>query len=95
MKVAAAVEWPSVEVLWTNYTSSASSLSPWEAFVGRWWILLGIQGGVDAENLIYLPSYVVKIVATQIWDHKLGMATLLVYFWLVFGGLIQSNLLFT
>ena len=42
--------------------------------------------GVDAENLNYLPSYVVKIVATQTWDHMLGMATLLVYFWLVLVG---------
>ena len=83
MEVAAAVEWPSVEGFFAICTSSASSLSPWEAFVGRWWILLGIQGSVDAENLNYLPSYVVKIVATRIWDHKLGMATLHVYFWLV------------
>ena len=49
-------------------------------------LLVGLVDGVDAENLIYLPSYVVKIVATRIWDHKLGMATLLVYFWLVLVG---------
>ena len=55
MEVVAAVEWPSVEVLWTIYTSSASSLSPREAYVGRLWILLGIQGGVDAESLTYSP----------------------------------------
>ena len=55
MEVAAEVEWLSVEVLWTNYTSSASSLSLREAYVGRLRILLGIQDGVDAENLTYFP----------------------------------------
>ena len=55
MEVAAAVEWLNVEVFFDICTSSASSLSSGEAFVGRWWILLGIQGGVDAESLTYSP----------------------------------------
>ena len=42
--------------------------------------------GVDAENLTFTPPYVVKIVATRIWDHKIGVATLFVYFWLVWMG---------